>query len=154
MQPEARDRLARALGLNRTAGVVLIAVLFFGLGEELWGPFMPVYFRAQAKEAARESAATGAVGWEVLSAVGWYACLRNLFEGFCFIGGGRLTAWLGDRGSLLLFGAVLVGPIHSRDFDGGRSLSATLTVFLSNLPLTSLRNESVTCWPTGVLATR
>ena len=50
--------------------------------------------------------------------------------------------------------AVLVGATHSRVFDGGRSLSATLTVFLSSLPLTSLKNEIVTCWPTGVLATR
>src|SRR4051794_27328021 len=100
------SRLRELLAVNRTVGVVLVAVLFFGLGEELWGPFMPVYFRAQAKQLAREAASAGAVGREVLWAVGWYACLRNLFEGFCYIGGGRLTARLGDRGSLLLFSAL------------------------------------------------
>src|SRR5205085_982492 len=44
----------------------------------------------------------------VLWWVGIYACLRNLFEGFCYIGGGQLTARLGDRGSLLLFGLLTV----------------------------------------------
>src|SRR5262249_44413777 len=42
-------------------------------------------------------------------AVGVYACLRNLFEAACYVGGGQLTARLGDRGSLILFGALTVG---------------------------------------------
>jgi MFS family permease len=100
--------LARFLVLNRTVGVVLIAVLFFGLGEHLWSPFMPAYLDAQAKRLGRE-AAGGGLGWEALWSVGVYACLRNLFEGFCYVGGGQLTQRLGDRGSLLLFGLFTVG---------------------------------------------
>src|SRR5688572_23963886 len=101
-------RLAHFLALNRTVGVVLVAVLFFGLGEQLWSQFMPVYFQAQTKDLARETAGTGLVGWPVLWTVGIYACLRNLFEGFCYLGGGQLTARLGDRGSLLLFSLLTV----------------------------------------------
>ncbi len=113
VEPEPRHSLARFLALNRTVAVVLLAVLLFGLGEELWGPFMPAYLRAQGKQAAHVAEATpaggdaaGAVGWAALWAVGVYGFLRNLFEGFCYIGGGQLTARLGDRGSLMLFGVL------------------------------------------------
>jgi MFS family permease len=34
--------------------------------------------------------------------------LRNLFEGFCYIGGGQLTSRLGDRGSLILFAVLTI----------------------------------------------
>src|SRR5262249_40482304 len=72
--------------------IVLIAVLFFGLGEELWSSFMPLYLRALSKEQLHEGVA---IGWATLWTVGLYACLRNIFEGFCYIGGGQLTARLG-----------------------------------------------------------
>jgi hypothetical protein len=48
------------------------------------------------------------VALSALLAVGIYACLRNLFEAFCYIGGGRITARLGDRGSLMLFGMLTI----------------------------------------------
>src|SRR5262245_5660108 len=102
------NSLARFLAINRTVGVVLVAVLLFGLGEHLWSPFMPAYLDAQAKRLGRD-AAGGGLGWAALWSVGVYACLRNLFEGFCYVGGGQLTSRLGDRGSLLLFGALTVG---------------------------------------------
>src|SRR5438309_7675443 len=50
--PESGNRLTRFLALNRTVGIVLITVLLFGLGEELWRPFLPVQFNAQTKEIA------------------------------------------------------------------------------------------------------
>jgi MFS family permease len=90
---EPRSAVARFLALNRTVAVVLLTVLLFGLGEELWGTFMPAYLRAQA----------------TLWAVGLYGLLRNLFEGFCYIGGGQLTARLGDRGSLMFFACLTIG---------------------------------------------
>ena len=34
--------------------------------------------------------------------------LLNLFQGFCYIGGGQLTAWLGDRGSLIVFSLLTI----------------------------------------------
>ncbi len=109
MQPEPRQPLARFLALNRTVSVVLVSVLLFGLGEELWRSFMPALLRSQDKEAARAAAAAGAISAATLWAVGLYACLLNLFEAFCYIGGGQLTAQLGDRGSLFLFGLLTIG---------------------------------------------
>jgi predicted MFS family arabinose efflux permease len=102
----ARRSLATALAVNRTVGVVLVSLFFFGLGEQLWSPFFPAYLEAKIKP---DPAATVAgVTFAALLAVGLYACLRNLFEAVCYVGGGRLTARLGDRGSLLLFGALTI----------------------------------------------
>lgn len=100
--------LATFLALNRTVAIVLLAVLCFGLGEHLWEPYMPVYLQARSKDMVRTSATLGYVAAETLWIVGLYSCLRNLFEGFCYIGGGHLTARLGDRGSLLVFGLLTV----------------------------------------------
>jgi len=94
------------LALNRTVGIVLLSVLFFGLGENLWSPFFPAYL--QAKTHARDASTTAGVAVAALIAVGIYACLRNLFEAACYVGGGQLTARLGDRGSLLLFGVLTI----------------------------------------------
>src|SRR5260370_37889672 len=99
LETEPRHPLARLLALNRTVAIVLITVLFFGLGEELWSSFMPLYLKALTEEQMREGIE---LGWKVLWTVGVYACLRNVFEGFCYIGGGRLTGRVGGRGSLVL----------------------------------------------------
>ena len=96
------------LALNRTVAIVLLSVLVFGLGEELWNPFFPTYLCALDQETVSGVAAVGTLAWKTLWVVGIYGFLRNLFEGFCYIGGGHLTARLGDRGSLLLFGALTV----------------------------------------------
>jgi len=99
--------LRTLLALNRTVGIVLISVLFFGLGEQLWSPFLPAYLEAKMNGSA--AGVIGGVSLTALLAVGIYACLRNLFEAACYVGGGQLTARLGDRGSLILFGALTVG---------------------------------------------
>ena len=104
-EAEPRHSLARFLAINRTVAIVLIAVLFFGLGEELWSSFMPLYLKALSKEQLREGVE---LGWTVLWTVGIYAFLRNVFEGFCYIGGGQMTARLGDRGSLILFALLTI----------------------------------------------
>lgn len=100
--------LAKLLALNRTVAVVLLAVLFFGLGEQLWEPFVAVYLAA-LRQLRAEAVAVGSVGAAVLLTVAAYSACRNLFEAACYVGGGQLTARLGDRGSLLLFGALSVG---------------------------------------------
>lgn len=105
LEAEPHHPLARFLAINRTVAIVLVTVLFFGLGEELWSSFMPLYLKALSKEELREGAE---IGWATLWTVGIYACLRNLFEGFCYIGGGQLTARLGDRGSLILFALLTI----------------------------------------------
>jgi MFS family permease len=103
--PASRS-LASFLALNRTVGIVLVSLLFFGLGEHLWSPFFPAYLQARIKPDPAHT--VGGVTLAALLAVGLYACLRNLFEAVCYIGGGRLTARLGDRGSLILFGVLTV----------------------------------------------
>jgi predicted MFS family arabinose efflux permease len=85
---------------------VLLAVLFFGLGEQLWEPFLSVYLAAVRE--LKDEAVAGAVGAAALWTVAAYAAVRNLFEAGCYVGGGQFTARLGDRGSLLLFGALSV----------------------------------------------
>jgi MFS family permease len=99
--------LQSLLALNRTVGIILVSVLFFGLGEQLWSPFLPAYLDAKLNGSAASS--LGGVSLTALLAVGIYACLRNLFEAACYVGGGQLTARLGDRGSLILFGVLAVG---------------------------------------------
>src|SRR5262249_42742637 len=104
---ETKPALARWLALNRTVAVVLLAVLFFGLGEQLWEPFLGVYL-ATLSQLKKEAAAAGTITAGALWTVAAYACLRQLFEAICYVGGGQLTERLGDRGSLLLFGALSV----------------------------------------------
>ncbi len=104
LEPKQRSSLADYLAINRTVGIVLVTVLFFGLGEQLWSQFMPVYLKATTKPAGPGQS----LSWDALWIVGLYACLRNLFEGVCYIGGGQLTARLGDRGSLILFATLTI----------------------------------------------
>jgi len=104
----SRESLSHFLVLNRTVGIVLVTVLLFGLGEELWSQFMPLYLKAASRETTHQAETMLEIPWQVLWSVGIYACLRNLFEGFCYIGGGNLTARLGDRGSLILFALMTI----------------------------------------------
>jgi predicted MFS family arabinose efflux permease len=104
---ERYQRLTEFLALNRTVAVVLATVLFFGLGEQLWEAFMPAYLEARVTEHTRAVAMSSSqLSWQVLAIIGLYACGINLFEGFCYIGGGQITDRLGDRGSLILFGLL------------------------------------------------
>src|SRR5262249_47635882 len=105
---ESGNRLARFLALNRTVGIVLVAVLLFGLGEELWRPFISVYFKDQTKEFAAAAATRRIIPPEALWYVAIFAFALNLFEGLCYIGGGQLTARLGDRGSLIFFALLTI----------------------------------------------
>lgn len=109
--PTRLQRWASFLALNRTVAVVLATVLFFGLGEQLWESFTPAYLEARTKEFTHDAVAgVGRLSWQALAVIGLYAFALNLFEGFCYIGGGHVTARLGDRGSLILFAlATLAG---------------------------------------------
>ena len=106
MSESAYRTLTTILAVNRTVGVVLVTLLFFGLGEQLWSPFFPSYLEARIRPDPARTVA--GVAFAALLAVGIYACLRNLFEAVCYIGGGRITARLGDRGALILFGILTI----------------------------------------------
>lgn len=100
--PARHSLAARFLALNRTVGVVLVAVLCFGMGQQLWEPLMPNFFRDQS--VASGAAADAGIPWAVLLTVGVYSFLKNVLNAACFLGGGGLTARLGDRRALILFG--------------------------------------------------
>jgi hypothetical protein len=104
MTESTRNRLANFLAINRTVGIVLLTVLLFGLGEQLWHPFVPLFLESQTKGAITETGISDTALWTI----GIYACLLNVFQGFCYIGGGQLTAHLGDRGSLIFFGMLTI----------------------------------------------
>ncbi|MSQ95672.1 MAG: MFS transporter [Gemmataceae bacterium] len=108
MAESSTARLARFLAINRTVGIVLLTVLLFGLGEQLWHPFLPLFLKSQTKAYAEEVAVSGELSSLALWTIGAYACLLNVFQGFCYIGGGQLTARLGDRGSLIVFGLLTI----------------------------------------------
>ena len=108
MSSSPENRLARLLALNRTVAIVLVSVLLFGLGQQLWRDYMPLYLKAETKDVAVEAGFTGVVSAAALWRVGLFAFLLNLFEAFCYMSGGHLTARLGDRGSLFLFGLMTV----------------------------------------------
>ncbi len=108
MKETSANRLANFLAINRTVGIVLLTVLLFGLGEQLWHPFLPLYLKSQTNVYTKEVAVSGALSNAALWTIGLYACLLNVFQGFCYIGGGQLTARLGDRGSLILFGLLTI----------------------------------------------
>jgi len=118
--------LTSVLALNRAVGVVLVSVLFFGLGEQLWNPFFPAYL--QAKLGAGHAMAGVSVA--ALIAVGVYACLRNLFEAVCYVGGGQLTARLGDRGSLILFGVLTIAGYALFLVAGGPAVAIVATLLI------------------------
>jgi predicted MFS family arabinose efflux permease len=134
MVPVPRHPLARILALNRTVAIVLVTVFFFGLGEQLWRDFMPVYLRAQHQPRLPQE-----ITWAALWSVGLLGFLVNLFEAFCYIGGGQLTARLGDRGSLILFASLAISgyvlflaapvlPVPSAWLDGIAVLAAVLII--------------------------
>jgi MFS family permease len=108
MNDSSQNRLAQFLALNRTVGVVLLTVLLFGLGEELWRPFLPLLLKSETRSHTREAVTSGDLSNAALWAIGIYAFLLNLFQGFCYVGGGQLTARLGDRGSLIFFGLLTI----------------------------------------------
>ena len=105
---KAPSSLAHLLALNRTVAIVLLAVLCFGLGEQLWERYIPMYLQVRSKDLVKATPSLDQLTAATLWIVGIYSCLRNLFEGFCYIGGGHLTARLGDRGSLMVFGMLTV----------------------------------------------
>src|SRR2546427_8850839 len=82
------ERWADRFALNRTVIVVLMTVLFFGLGEQLWESFMPAYLEARTDQVAREAVAVGGeLSWQALTVIGVYSCLRDLFGGGWYIRG-------------------------------------------------------------------
>ena len=84
-------RLASFLALTPQTSALLLAILFVGIGEELWLPFVPKYIKASGG---------------TIALVGLYAAGINLLEGFYFFMGGALSDRIGVRRSMALFALV------------------------------------------------
>jgi predicted MFS family arabinose efflux permease len=88
-------RIADFFAINKSTGIVLLTILLFGFGEELWSKFIPAYLTAKGQP---------------IMVIGIYALVLNFFEGLCYVGGGYVTHRLGDRGSLIMFSILtLIG---------------------------------------------
>ncbi len=84
-------RAKAALGLQRNIGVMLIALLLLGMGEELWMRFLPKYL---------EVLGAGAV------VIGAFGALKDLLDALYPYPGGWLTDRLGSKRALVLFALI------------------------------------------------
>lgn len=99
--------LAGRLGLNRSTSSLLVAILFLGLGQELWAPFMPRFLEARTLEWLAGSTVLGfPPEAAAIVAVGLYGTWRDLQEAVSYWAGGWLGGRLGLRRALLLFSAL------------------------------------------------
>src|SRR5436190_13255515 len=102
------------LGLNRSTIALLAAILFIGMGQELWAPFMPKYIADSIHEYLRGRPRITLWGLPSSAAivliVGLYGTWRDLQEGVYYYLGGRLGGTLGTRTALIIFAALpLIG---------------------------------------------
>ncbi|MBV9463998.1 MAG: MFS transporter, partial [Verrucomicrobiae bacterium] len=88
---ELFPRLTRFFGLNRNTGLLLLAILLIGTGEEMWMRFVPKYLQALG---------AGAV------LIGLYDGLKTLIGGVYAYPGGVASDRLGHRFAFLLFTGV------------------------------------------------
>ena len=79
------------LGLERRVAALAVGLFVFGLGEELWSRYVPVYLRALGASAL---------------AIGAFGTLRDLLDAAYAYPGGWLSDRLGNRRALLLFGGM------------------------------------------------
>src|SRR5438552_471548 len=100
------------LGLNRSTGALLAAILLIGMGQELWAPFMPKYIQKTIEGSiqgrlGKLGLSTSAV---VVLAVGLFGTWKDFQEAVYYYLGGRIGGTLGTRKALIIFGALpLVG---------------------------------------------
>jgi MFS family permease len=80
----------------RRATALAAALFVFGLGEELWFRYLPVYLRALGASAFL---------------VGLFGTWKDLLDAVYAYPGGAVTDRIGTRASLLLFGSLTVGGI-------------------------------------------
>ncbi len=86
-------RLRAYLGLERNIGVLLVALVLLGLGEELWSSFVPKYL---------EALGAGVFVWT------GYQSLKDLLDALYPYPGGVLADRLGRRRALVLFNLMAV----------------------------------------------
>ena len=79
------------LALNASTGALLAAILFVGMGTELWSPLMPEYLSALSAP---------------VLLIALYGSVKDLLEAVHFYLGGVLAAHFNTRKALLLFNAL------------------------------------------------
>src|SRR5439155_6894993 len=87
-EPSWRARV----GLNRSTGALLAAILLIGMGQELWAPFMPKYIQKTIEGSiqgrlGKLGLSTSAV---VVLAVGLFGTWKDFQEAVYYYLGGRI----------------------------------------------------------------
>ena len=100
------------LGLNRSTVALLLAILFIGMGQELWAPFMPKFIQQTIEDHLRGRLSMWGLpaATVIVLLVGLYGTWRDFQEGIYYYLGGRLGGALGTRTALIAFAALpLIG---------------------------------------------
>jgi len=126
---------AEYLALRRDLTVLLVVILFIGLGEEIWGKFLPKYL---------EALGAGAI------VIGLFGTLKDLLDAVYQYPGGMISDRLGNRAALVVFNLLaafgyviyLISPNWQGIFVGtlfvtawsSLSLPATFSIIGDSLP--------------------
>jgi MFS family permease len=100
------------LGLNRSTGALLAAILLIAMGQELWAPFMPKYIQASIEKGLHGRLTVWGLqpAAAIILAIGVFGFWKDLQEGIYYYFGGRIGGTLGTRRALILFAALpLIG---------------------------------------------
>src|SRR5262245_49812151 len=98
-----QSSILRRLGLNRSTGALLAAILLIGMGQELWSPYMPKFIERSidARLHGDQSTLWGMpVQVAIILAIGLFGTWRDLQEGIYYYLGGRIGGTLGTRSAL------------------------------------------------------
>jgi MFS family permease len=107
-----KSSLGAALGLNRSTGALLIAILLIGIGQELWAPFMPKFIQRNIQDffANRQHLFGLSEAAAIVLAVGCFGSWKDLQEAVYYYLGGRIGGTLGTRRALIGFALMpLIG---------------------------------------------
>lgn len=109
---DSRPSLAARLGLNRSTGALLAAILLIAMGQELWAPFMPKFIQARLQEKMHGHLSLWGLSAQaaIILAIGIFGTWKDFQEGVYYYLGGRIGGTLGTRRALIFFAAVpLIG---------------------------------------------
>src|SRR3954469_19180504 len=100
-----RGSVAR-LGLNRSTGALLAAILLIGMGQEIWAPFMPKFIQKSIEGWMHGRLEMWGLSKQavIVLAVGLFGTWKDLQEAVYYYLGGRIGGTLGTRKALIVFG--------------------------------------------------
>lgn len=100
------------LGLNRSTGALLAAILLIAMGQEIWAPFMPKFIQKSIEQQLQGRLALWGLSPAavIVLAVGLFGVWKDFQEGVYYYLGGRIGGKLGTRKALIAFALLpLIG---------------------------------------------